>query len=375
MDVRALSGATVAQLTDEVKTLKKDAYKALYLVVGTRELIEMSEMDTLSQFDALISASKDKAETVTISSIPHRIDRDIHMKTDSLNKDLKKLCASKNTLFADADGQLLLRDGSINSAALANDGIHLSKHGLDALIKALRVPTKSQGSVYTPTLYPRKPTTSQTNSTTQQAPTQSTSTRTRYFKGQNDVLSNFYPCSIQHRGLWFHSTEQLIQYRRARITHSVQRAQEIMEAPDAPTVYAIAKLLPQTRAWEELKEQVIEEAVQLKLDNCAEFHQELMATTGRIVEDTPHPYWGRGPDHEGLNRMGLILEALRDGRPTPAQSKYTDLRPQYTQHRPTPCSYCGETNHTSQRCRYDVKLQCESCLSYGHKAKYCVNLN
>ena len=130
-------------------------------------------------------------------------------------------------------------------------------------------------------------------------------------------------------------------------------------------------------------EQVIMEAVQLKLDNCSEFHQELMRTTGRIIEDTPHPYWGRGPDHKGLNRMGLILEALRDGKPTPsqpaqrgqpAQRTYIDLRPQYTQHRGR-CTNCGEANHTTHRCRYDTQLQCEKCLSYGHKSKYCFNLN
>ena len=379
-DVRAMSGATVAHLTEEVEKLDQNSYKAIYLVGGTRELVHSSDMTTLNQFDALISAAKAKASHVTLSSIPHRIDKDLHLKADGLNKEIKKLCANKDIVFADADDQLLLRDGSINAASLGNDGIHLSKYGLDSLIKALGVPVESQGSVYTPTLYPGRKTKQNLkagrHSTTE--PVVKPRANTRYFKGKNDVLSNFYPCSLHSQGLWFHSSEQLIQYRWARIAHCDDLAQEIMEAPDAPTVYTIAKRIPKTRRWDALKEQIIEEAVQLKLESCPEFFEELMSTTGHIVEDTPHPYWGRGPDHKGLNRTGLILEALRDGlaTPAPAQPQSADWMPQYTQAgNNSNCKNCGESNHTTQRCRYDVKLQCELCFSYGHKAKQCKHLN
>jgi len=379
-EVRALSGATVEHLTGEVEKLSKDSYKHIYLVAGTREVVHSSDSETLAHYDALISASKEVATHVTICSIPHRVDKDLLMKTDGLNKDLKALCDNKNVLYADADDQLLLRDGSINSAALGNDGIHMSKHGLDALMKSLKVPTKTQGSVYTPTLYPtRGKNTQKTSSAAPPSNAHSKQRRpssTRYFKGKGDILSNFYPCSLHSQGLWFHSSEQLIQYRWARIARCDDVAQQIMEAPDGPSVYEIARQIPRTRRWESLKEKVIKEAVELKFKSCAEFREELLSTTGSIVEDTPHPYWGRGPDYRGQNRTGLILEALRDGNRS-SQPAFADLRPQYTHQRSTSptCTNCGETNHTTHRCRYDVMLQCESCLSYGHKSKDCGNLN
>jgi len=380
-EVRAVSGATVAQLTAEVEKLQNGHYKTLYLVAGTRELMELEEDGVLSQFSSLIDKAKLKAQNVTLCSIPHRVDQDVHIKTDSINKDLKKLSANKGITFVDADNQLLLRDGSINAAALVHDGIHLSKHGVDGLIKTLRVPTMNQGSVYTATLYPGNVKQKSKNSRS-----------ARYFRGQNDVLSNFYPCSLQTQGgMWFHSSEQLLQYRRARITHCADVEREIMEAPDAPTVYAIAKKIPRSQRWERLKEVVIRESVQLKFDSCPEFQHELLTTPGRIVEDTPCPYWGRGPDYKGLNRMGLILEAIRDGKPTPPQP--TPLQPAQRSNRPAShparradqgqqynqarvcCANCGETNHTTNKCRYDLELECQLCHQYGHKSRYCFNLN
>jgi len=376
-DVRALSGATVVQLTGEVKKLKRHDYSAIYIVVGTRELIETSEADVISQFATLMTAAMDITSNVTVCSIPHRIDKDLHVKTDNLNNEIHKLCESKDIYFANADEQLLLRDGSINEAALANDGIHLSRHGVDAITKSLQLPTVGRGSIYTPTIYPAQAHTKAVKK----------SGNIRYFKGKDDPLSNFFPCSIYSHKLWFHSTEQLVQYRRARLVHDTTRAQEIMEAADAPTVYAISKRLPRSPKWDFMKDQVLMEAAQLKLTSCDEFFRELMRTKGgRIIENTPDPYWGRGPDHKGLNRMGLILEAVRDGKtevPPPSttssstnrRSSFVDPRPQHTQRSSRRCGQCGESNHTTDRCWYDTKLRCDICHLYGHKSKNCESLN
>ena len=45
--------------------------------------------------------------------------------------------------------------------------------------------------------------------------------------------------------------------------------------------------------------------------------------------------------------------------------------PAYTINRYTGCYNCGETNHKKYNCKYDMKLKCNSCFRYGHKARFC----
>ena len=35
------------------------------------------------------------------------------------------------------------------------------------------------------------------------------------------------------------------------------------------------------------------------------------------------------------------------------------------------CYNCGELNHNKQHCRHSTRLQCNSCLVFGHKSKLC----
>ncbi|MEL6989196.1 MAG: hypothetical protein AAGK97_15395, partial [Bacteroidota bacterium] len=35
------------------------------------------------------------------------------------------------------------------------------------------------------------------------------------------------------------------------------------------------------------------------------------------------------------------------------------------------CFNCGEYNHHQSNCRFDHKIQCSSCLAYGHKSRLC----
>ena len=35
------------------------------------------------------------------------------------------------------------------------------------------------------------------------------------------------------------------------------------------------------------------------------------------------------------------------------------------------CHYCGESNHTTNKCRYDKPLSCHNCGSTGHKKRNC----
>ena len=36
-----------------------------------------------------------------------------------------------------------------------------------------------------------------------------------------------------------------------------------------------------------------------------------------------------------------------------------------------PCFNCGENNHSQNHCRFNTRLECYQCHSFGHKAKLC----
>ena len=77
----------------------------------------------------------------------------------------------------------------------------------------------------------------------------------------------------------------------------------------------------------------------------------------------------------GRNIMGNILMDIRNALcekqnndfSTHASDNKTSSETQYNKC----CWYCGESNHISKNCRHGQKVQCNQCLSLGHKAKFC----
>ena len=184
------------------------------------------------------------------------------------------------------------------------------------------------------------------------------------FHGETDPLSNFFPCALRAQGRNFHSAEQLIQYRHARIAHDDSAAERIMAAPDARTAFSEAKDIPRDQRWLQLRDDVVAQAAKLKYVHCDIFRRELHETQGNdIIENTPSPYWGRGANYTGQNKMGVILQELRDCPPSPPTT------PPWRQR--SPCSLCGERNHDQEHCRHGRALICDFCFSSGHKARMC----
>jgi len=66
--------------------------------------------------------------------------------------------------------------------------------------------------------------------------------------------------------------------------------------------------------WEQVKDDIMFEAVLTKFRTHRQLVELLLSTGGRtIVENAPvDAYWGCGPDGLGHNRLGPILMAVRD---------------------------------------------------------------
>jgi len=428
-DVHAISGATTKEITSEVKQITNCSH--LYIVTGTNDIEQQDEDDIVSDLQTLLCEAKKVSNNITMTTLLNRADIDVRIKTDNVNKELRVMCGEMDITLANCDDFSLLRDGSVNTAIFTKDGYHLNKFGVDLLCKSLKVPLCSdKNSAFSQKHYPNRKATHEARrdvntdgrregpALTHGPPLSSRATAgrddgpalthgpppspaVRPFKGPRDPLSNFYPVQLQAQGgLTFHCACQLIQYRHARIAKDYVALERIMAAPDGPSVYQEAKKInPRNEAWLKLRERVITEVVHLKYRHCEAFRRELFNSRGKtIVEDTPSPFWGRGVDMRGLNKMGLILMSLRDNPPSlPIQSQYYPPQGHSTPTKPPqpsamhlswlspgqrryapgshPCAYCGERNHAEDRCRHGRPLFCDRCRSFGHKARLCPNLN
>lgn len=66
--------------------------------------------------------------------------------------------------------------------------------------------------------------------------------------------------------------------------------------------------------WDQIKNQVMHEAVRIKFLTHLDIQAILLATGDReIIEDSPtDPYWGCGVDRKGQNQLGKILMLIRE---------------------------------------------------------------
>ena len=65
--------------------------------------------------------------------------------------------------------------------------------------------------------------------------------------------------------------------------------------------------------WDLVKDGVMEEAVQLKFDQHPQLQEQLLATKDwKLVEKSNDSYWGNGKNGTGLNKLGKLLERVRE---------------------------------------------------------------
>lgn len=203
------------------------------------------------------------------------------------------------------------------------------------------------------------------------------------FRGHDNPLSNFYPCELDVFGVHCKSSEHAYQYRKAMELNKPDIALKILNAPTASDAkYISNSSLEIDDRWHDIKDGVMFDVLTCKANQCSSFHHMLKSTSGKtLVEDTSDPYWARGPDGRGQNRLGQLLMTLRQNVPRlltrHAQYKYqNDPRTKKNHahqgsHRSEQsnscCWNCGESNHVKDNCRFGKKIQCHGCNIYGHK--------
>ena len=153
-DVRTLNNSTINDAKETMTTMKRQ-FKKTTLVVGRND-VDKSPVpiaaDVVKNYDELICMAQSRSEDVVVCSItPHMNMSEMTSDVmEQVNSGLLSLCAEKeNVSFIDVTSMFKLEDGSFNDGFICEDGVHLTKRGVNKLAKLLelRVINKSVGCV------------------------------------------------------------------------------------------------------------------------------------------------------------------------------------------------------------------------------------
>jgi ribA/ribD-fused uncharacterized protein len=126
-------------------------------------------------------------------------------------------------------------------------------------------------------------------------------------------FSNFAPFGIDLDNAWWPTVENY--YQAQKFTDPALR--KLIRKADKPQ---IAKgLADKNKAamrpdWDQVKDQVMYRAVRRKFELHSELTAMLLATgTEELIETAPtDTYWGVGREGTGQNKLGMMIERIRD---------------------------------------------------------------
>jgi ribA/ribD-fused uncharacterized protein len=131
--------------------------------------------------------------------------------------------------------------------------------------------------------------------------------------GNMSILSNFYLMRLRHRGTNYISAEQAYQHQMALFHARSDIAHRIMTARTSAQTKRISKSVRKCVQWQECKTEIMAEILLSKAKQNEKFRHTLLKTHGKslIHNIDTDSFWGCGPDFEGQNMMGVLLEELR----------------------------------------------------------------
>ena len=158
------------------------------------------------------------------------------------------------------------------------------------------------------------------------------------FAGDNDILSNFYSCSINMHGFTSNSVEQTYQYVKAMRSSNPNMIERIKSAPNAQLAKRYSREIPYNPYWENEKVDVMKEIIREKVKQVPEFRNELVQSKNQTIVESVRGdfFWSSALSKDevvmtkqkywpGENMMGTILMDVRaeilNEEVTPKKSK------------------------------------------------------
>ncbi|WP_296282398.1 NADAR family protein [Pseudoxanthomonas sp.] len=132
-------------------------------------------------------------------------------------------------------------------------------------------------------------------------------TRTMPFWG----LSNFSPPGFEADGVYWPTVEHYFQAKKFLDSATRERIRRAA-TPKLARELGQSRATPLRPGWDDLRDQVMLEALRLKFQQPAA-RDVLLSTDDRLlVEASPYDYyWAAGEDGSGLNRLGHLLMQVR----------------------------------------------------------------
>ena len=360
-EVIAKGGAKITDLHVELNKLPEHKeYEEIVVVGGSIDAESKDTENVITDYQALIVSASLRADKTTFCSVLPRIDKDLTQKIKKLNKDLETVCKDENTGFVDMDNFFLLRNGTANEACLIQDGLHLSKYGVDKLLLGCKVALKpGVASAYTDSRYKKE------------------SNETHLlFKGHRNPLSNFFPMdNFAMNGIRFATSEAAYVYAKALHHQDIQTAEAVRKSKTGLHAKRLGDRIQTNATWQRRKIDIMDDIIRAKLRVCQLAKKALVDSGNKqIVEDTLHEFWGRGKESKGENMLGKLWMMYRkklttDPRPrsTPSQWASRESQPE--------CFRCGESGHLVEQCRQPNYFACWNCGNSGHKRRNCSTIN
>lgn len=131
--------------------------------------------------------------------------------------------------------------------------------------------------------------------------------------GKYGCFSNFSPHGFELDGLYWRTSEHYFQAQKFVNTPHLQEICNCKTPKDAASK-GRERTRPLRPDWEQVKNDIMRQAVLRKFETHAEIGEILLATGDEeIVENAPNDYyWGCGKDGSGKNMLGKILVEIRE---------------------------------------------------------------
>ena len=138
-------------------------------------------------------------------------------------------------------------------------------------------------------------------------------------------FSNFFPSAFDLDGKRWPTTEHYFQAQKFTATPEYQEEIRLAKTPEKAKSLGGSREKPIRADWDQVREDVMKKALKAKFTQNADLKAMLLSTGNRpLVEANPtDSYWGYGRTKKGKNRMGILLQQLRDelraanaGKPT-----------------------------------------------------------
>jgi len=138
-------------------------------------------------------------------------------------------------------------------------------------------------------------------------------------------FSNFFPSAFDLDGKRWPTVEHYFQAQKFTANPEYQEEIRVAKTPEKAKTLGATREKPIRADWDTVREDVMKKALQAKFIQNPDLKAKLLSTgTRTLVEANPtDAYWGYGRTKKGKNRMGVLLQQLRDelrganaGKPT-----------------------------------------------------------